>query len=53
MREGEGGLWEGCEKDVVGVQKGSRRCTGGVWKVWSKADKDFSLNWMSLDKRHV
>ena len=81
MWEGARGVWEGCEKDVVGVRKGSRRgaggvwegcgrsaggrgagglqevcgrsvgglrevcgrCTGGVWKVWFKADKDFSL----------
>ena len=39
MWEGARGVWEGCEKDVVGVQKGSRRGAGGlreectVWEV--------------------
>ena len=36
MWEGARGVWEGCEKDVVGVQKGSRRgvgSAGGVWEV--------------------
>ena len=27
-------MWEGCEKDVVGVRKGSRRGAGGVWEGW-------------------
>ena len=33
MWEGARGVWEGCEKDVVGVRKGSRRGAGGVWEV--------------------
>ena len=34
MWEGARGVWEGCEKDVVGVRKGSRRGAGGVWEGW-------------------
>ena len=33
MWEGARGVWEGCEKDVVGVRKGSWRGAGGLQEV--------------------
>ena len=48
-----GGLQEVCGSKVCGrsarcLQEVWGRCTGGVWKVWCKADNDFSLKWDKL-----
>ena len=42
-RRGMGGVGGFCGRGVGGLQEVCGRCTGGVWKVWFKADKDFSL----------